>query len=175
MTRQNKPAKAHELFWVGDVDDDTLARLINEIREVQAEDPKALFDLWIKTGGGDFTVVAAFLDFVRVKKVNLVTTALGDVASAGLFLFGAGKVRRATKLTKFYFHKVCVNFDLDRDVNLPQMKVDSRNLEERHEESITILMSLYKLSRRAVEDLLDSEKRWTAKEMKVKGLIHEII
>ena len=168
-------AKAPELFWVGDVDDNALARLIDEITAIRKDDPKALFNLWIKTGGGDFTVVAAFLDFMRVKKINLITTALGDVSSAGVFLFGAGKARRATRLTKFYFHKVCVNFDVDRDVNLPQMKLDAKNLEERHEESVIMLMDLYRLDRGAVETLLNSERRWTAKEMKRKGLVDQVI
>lgn len=165
----------HEIFLVDSISDHSLAEVMRQMVEIQKQDKDALIDLWIKTDGGDFSAVPAFLDFVRLRRVNLVTTAFGDVGSSGVFLFGAGKRRRAAKLSEFIFHQVSLGFDSDESLNLSELNPIFGHLKELHNFSIDFLVELYKIKKKLATKLINKKKRLTAHKMLELGMVHEVL
>lgn len=173
--KENKLPVVYRVFWVGDVDDNNLLRVMNEINHAMSQDPgNYLIDLWIRTDGGQLNIAQAFLDFVRVNKVDLATTAFGQVSSAGTLIFGAGLVRRACRMSRFFFHKLYVpidscNLDIDDSNDL------HGSIKTQHKLSENLLKRLYKLSQEQIDFLVKKKRRWSPQQMKKMGIVDQII
>ncbi len=168
------PKVVHRIFWIGDVDDAHLERVIDQISPIIFEDPMAIIDLWIRSDGGPFNVAQAFLDFVRVNNVQLATTAFGYVSSAGTLIFGAGIVKQACRMSRFFFHKLYVpvepcNMDIDESSDLRD------SIRVQHRFSNDLLRRLYNLSQEQVDCLIKRKTRWSAQQMKKMGIVDQII
>ncbi len=174
MTKPKKKIRSHRIFWIGEVDEEHLAQIISQILEIKQEYPKATIDLWVLTEGGSLSVAKAFIDFVRVHEINLITTGFGTVDSAGTMIFGAGKVRRATQNCTLHFHELYVE-RCEESLTAKKSKLITDGLKRAQNDSVKLKMKLYQVSRKLIMKLIRSDRDWTAKQMLEMKMIHEII
>src|SRR3989344_8238743 len=79
------------LHLIGHIEDKKISELLTKIAELAIK-PQPI-SLFISSGGGDLAAALAFYAFVRGLKINLTTVAAGDVSSAAIVVWLAGKKR----------------------------------------------------------------------------------
>jgi ATP-dependent protease ClpP protease subunit len=98
--------------YLGMVNYATTERVVEEIRDLLLEDPKAGMTMLVTSAGGPSGTAMGFYDTVRsILKPNLTTIGTGDVDSSGIIIFLAGKKRYVTKNTTLLFHMAGGAFD----------------------------------------------------------------
>ena len=93
-----------EIVFLRDVTDSNVHNLIERILK---EGGLGGVRLYICSPGGALAPAISFYEFVRARNVDLEAIAIGEVSSAALFLFLAGKKekRKATRSAFFLLHK----------------------------------------------------------------------
>jgi ATP-dependent protease ClpP protease subunit len=101
--------KFKDYFICGNIDSDTVTNLFAALIESNEYKNFNILNLWISSEGGSVTDAFALIDLLNYhKKLNkyiIHTYALGEVASAGAFLFFIGKERIMFEKTRFFIHE----------------------------------------------------------------------
>ena len=84
---------SRELFFTGDVNDDTCTSLIKQLMYLEKEDEDAPVKLYISSPGGVIDSGLALYDYLRMVKNPIQTICIGLAASMGAILFLAGDER----------------------------------------------------------------------------------
>lgn len=118
---------------------------------------------------------AMFYDFIRIKNINLTTIGLGNVDSAALTIFLAGRMRKASRHTLFLIHNVARSFD-------SHTSFDSREFDFLHQDMERLQKMMDQIIVENTGKNLEDIKACglhpvslTAEEAKEFGLIEEII
>lgn len=98
---------AHRRYYLfGEIDHETVLPAVEVLVRCCEANPSAPFHLYLNTGGGSVADAMALCDTIREQPYTVTGIALGEVASAGLFLLGACDVRAATPSTWFLWHSI---------------------------------------------------------------------
>lgn len=166
-----------EVYWIGEVNDENMQRVMGEIRKLQSESNEKI-RLYIHSRGGRGSIGRGFYDWVRLKKIPLETIGIGEVNSAAILILLAGIKRKATINTHFEIHEVGKGYRVEAEFTLPQLK----EIVSRHELACdSYCQILGKETKIPIKELLEIVKEdrkdliLTVKEAKEKGLIEEII
>lgn len=97
------PARRNLAFW-GDVTQQSVLPIISQIVELEhrANEP---IKIHLNTDGGSLTAALALYDVMRMVKSEIVITATGMCASAGLIILAGADKRYATKNAQFFYHQ----------------------------------------------------------------------
>lgn len=164
-----------EVYWIGDVNDENLKKIIEEIRKLKEESNESI-RLYVNSSGGAIPDGKGFYDWVRSKKIQLETVGIGKVASAAILVFLAGQKRKATKNTIFLIHNVLRRYGKETYTPIKTEEISS----EIRVESILfseIIAKETKITKKEALRIIKGNEHMllTAKEAKDKGLIDEII
>ncbi len=88
-------------YFYGIIDQDTAGMFIDKVLEAEC-DAGAKLRIFISSGGGDPQAAMGLYDWLQLREAD--TVAFGDVASAAVPLFLAGKVRTALPNARFLIH-----------------------------------------------------------------------
>lgn len=86
-----------------DIEYDSIGWLIQEIQKMRDSGEETI-TLFICSPGGSASPAVGFYDWIRAEKINLITVAIGQVASAALFVFLSGAKRKALLHSIFLMH-----------------------------------------------------------------------
>ena len=78
------------VFLQGQVDDDSAALVVAQLRYLMAEDPKADIHLYINSPGGSVTAGMGIYDLMQGVSCDVATYCIGQAASMGALLLTAG-------------------------------------------------------------------------------------
>lgn len=164
-----------EFYWIGDINDENLRKIIDEIRKSQKKKNESI-RLYVNSGGGSIPDGKAFYDWVRSKKIQLETIGWGEVVSSAILIFLAGQKRKATKNTTFLIHNALTTY---RKGAYNPIQNEEISLKSKVESAIfsEIIAKETKITKQEALRLIRGKKHMllTAKEAKDKGLIDEII
>jgi ATP-dependent protease ClpP protease subunit len=90
-----------DIYFSGRVNQENLNLLKDQIL---SENPQEEIKIYISSGGGSLTAAIAFYEWIRIKKIDITTIAVGNVSSAAVILFLAGERRVATACSSFLIH-----------------------------------------------------------------------
>lgn len=88
-------------YFYGIIDQDTVGEFIDKVLLAEC-DAGAQLRIYISSGGGDPQAAMGLYDWLQLREAD--TVAMGDVASAAVPLFLAGKVRTALPNARFLIH-----------------------------------------------------------------------
>ena len=82
------------VFVSGEVEDDMANAVVAQLLFLQAEDPEKEISMYINSPGGSVTAGLAILDTMKMIKCPVATYCVGQAASMGAILLGAGEKGR---------------------------------------------------------------------------------
>ena len=97
------PARRNIAFWT-DVSHISVLPIISQIIELEHRE-KAPIKIHLNTDGGSLHAALALYDVMRMVDSEIVITATGMCASAGLMLLAGGDKRYCTKNAQFFYHQ----------------------------------------------------------------------
>ena len=97
------PGRRNLAFW-SDVSQQTVLPIISQIIELEHRE-KAPIKIHLNTDGGSLHAALALYDVMNMVSSEIIITATGMCASAGLILLAAGSKRYCTKNTQFFYHQ----------------------------------------------------------------------
>ena len=105
--------KKQELFIFGDIDKHIAKKVIKQLKYFANKDlEKKIITIYICSEGGCVNSAMAIYDEICLTKKNktIVTVAVGEVASAAIFVLAAGDKRYAYENASFMIHPFVHNF-----------------------------------------------------------------
>lgn len=165
------------IHWMGGVNNDSYARVTGAIKEMVSQNPKALVTLIVTSPGGPTGVAMSFFDLMKsVYRPNLQTIGAGDVDSAGIILFLAGRERFLTPNTTMLLHLAGRNFDSTRRFSTADMESILKEDTLKDYQYAQIVASVSgKLTTQDVLELMAKNTVLTAEEAVNLGLAHQIL
>jgi ATP-dependent protease ClpP protease subunit len=160
------------------VSQDASARTLGTIKKLMEEDPDGTIRLVITSAGGRTGVALGFYDLVRdMLKAPLETVGSGDVDSAGIILFMAGRKRFLTKNTTMLLHLAGRTFDGSKRFSTAEMESMLREdkLKDFQYASVVAENSGGRLSAENVLELMRNETVLTPPEAVRWGIAHGIV
>ena len=97
------PARRNIAFWT-DVTQVSVLPIISQIVELEHRE-KAPIKIHLNTDGGSLHAALALYDVMQMVESEIVVTATGMCASAGLILLAGGDKRYCTKNAQFFYHQ----------------------------------------------------------------------
>lgn len=166
--------KDHPAFhWLASVDESHYVAFMDELKKVSKKGklPDKIV-LYLNNVGGDLSVAWAFYDFFRLSGIHLVTIASGDIESAAVTLFLAGKERYASQFSSFLVHdpELTVHSALTKR-NVDRTRAHVLSIHERH---IEIIARETGLDKEEVDELCFHAAPITVERAKELGIVHEI-
>jgi ATP-dependent protease ClpP protease subunit len=104
-------------YFYGIIDQDTVGMFIDKVLFAEC-DAGSQLRVFISSGGGDPQAAMGLYDWLQLREAD--TVAMGDVASAAVPLFLAGKVRTALPNARFLIHPGYAYLEgkyIDRDID----------------------------------------------------------
>lgn len=130
--------------------------------------------LYLNSSGGDLDIAWSLYDYVRLSGLHLVTIGVGDVESAAVLLFLAGKERYASKSSSFLIHGPVLelhNAELSES-NIEQTKLHVLSMHYRY---LKVLSKVTGLSKKEMIALAKGASPFPAKRAKELGIVHHIV
>lgn len=169
-----------EISLMGRIDVERIEKIQREITEALKTHPNEEITLILSSPGGGLGPALAFYEWVRLKNIPLTTIAIGEVSSAAVIVFLAGKKRLATTHTFFCLHK---GGTLKEDIILFLKRfIDPKRSQEEREgwkiyrkTKVEIYKKETKLPEKEIKRALSGFLYLNPQEAKERGLISEII
>jgi len=169
-----------EVYFMGTINVESLTELIKEILLLYNQNPNEEITLLMTSWGGSISLALSFYEWVKIKNIPLVTVAIGEVSSAGMFLFLSGKKRKATSNSFFILHK---GGSVKSDLLMlflwffsHERYLDEKDWWRKVREIIKeILKKETKLSPEEIKKSLNRHLTLWPEEAKSLGIVHEII
>ncbi len=172
---------SREVYFSDKVNSKSISQIREKIDSLYEKNKTQEIVLYISSGGGSGVAAISFFEWIRIKKIPLVTVAVAEVSSAAITLFLAGTLRKATTKSWFLIHpggtiRGDLTLMLGKIISLRRSKEDE--VWKEHYESIVI-----NLIKERTNIPADLAKRIMTKsflllnplEGKKLGLVHEII
>jgi ATP-dependent Clp protease, protease subunit len=96
-------------LWAGDIND----AFLSSLHEWYWKDGMADLPLFLYTQGGDVGVAAAAVDLILANKKPTTIVAVGEVGSAGVVVYLAGRRRYCTQNARFFLHPSTATGQMD--------------------------------------------------------------
>lgn len=106
--------------FIGEINSQNINTLINYINSIKNLTPNDTLIININSTGGNVSDGIAIYNTIKKLPCNVITHNLGDVSSAAILLYIAGKTRTAADISKFMIHPIVLN--LNRICNYYQIK-----------------------------------------------------
>ena len=167
-----------EIDWIGEVNEENMQKVIEQIRRLQREKSSEPIWLYITSEGGKGSIGRAFYEWVQVNNPRLETIGVGKVSSAAILILLAGRTRKATPNTIFEIHEIGKGSKKEIEFTLPQMKEVIAEMELSANYYCKIVSKKTKISKNELIDVVKKDLKdllLTAEEAKEKGIIDEII
>lgn len=108
---EQEQGKSRVLRLIGDVDGETIDRLLRDVGDLMDENRKEEVTLYLASGGGSVPAGLAFYEFIRMNDVPLTVIGVGEIASIAVIIWLAGKKRKVSKRSFFLIHQVGSDFE----------------------------------------------------------------
>lgn len=160
--------------WFGDVNKESLSRVLKEIIHLHKENPSGEIALLITSTGGDLQAAFAFYDLISGLNISLTTIALGETDSAAIIVFAAGKKRLVSPHTTMFFHQASRSYN----GNVPARLIRAAGEEvadlERWSCEVISSVSTGKVDPGTISNWRRDERHILAEEMLLHGIAHEL-
>lgn len=113
--------------FIGEINTDNINALNNCVNSIENLTSNDTLTININSTGGNVSSGIAIFNIVKKLSCNVVTHNLGEVSSAAILLYMAGKTRTAADISKFIIHPLTMN--LNTTCNYYQLKELFSNLE----------------------------------------------
>jgi len=163
------------LHFEGSVEERNIGDLIERIEKAILGDLSQEIELSIVSLGGKFEYAVAFFDWVRIRGIRLTTIAVGEVASAGIYIFLAGQKRKAGKNCVFFFHESSQLFRSETRLFTTEIERLGKELVHDQERGNRIVSEVTGLDVATVRTFETAERRLSAAEAVRLGIAHEIV
>lgn len=158
------------VFWSGSIDYESLEKIIKEIHSFdEARD----FVLVIASPGGDIDAALAFYDYAKSlihENVVIRTVALGEVSSAALVVFMAGKERYVADLAYSSFHPITRRYYQDVGFEATHLDEQKRLVDFKTSVFKKIILEKSTMSADELEQLMKDRDMLDAIAMLEKGI-----
>ena len=166
--------RGHPVFhWLASVDESHYVTFMDELKKTSkgGKLPDKVV-LYLNNVGGDLSIAWAFYDFFRISGIHLVTIASGNIESAAVTLFLAGKERYASQFSSFLVHdpELTAHSALTKR-NVEQTRDHVLSMHERH---VEIISRETGLDKERVDELCLDASPITVESAKELGIVHEI-
>lgn len=94
-----------EVYLIGKIDEKNINKAREGVLKAWKENPEKEIILFICSGGGKGDIAISFYEWIKLKKIPLVTIAIGQVSSAAIIVFLSGRKRKATPHSWFLVHR----------------------------------------------------------------------
>ena len=166
------------VLWAGKIEESGLTRVFERMLELTQQDPKKEIFLLVSSPGGSASAGFCFYDTARVlwDGPQLITVGSGNISSAAITVWLAGKHRILTENATLFFH------DARRHMGTGAYDVDelgsarqSLGTDRKIYMDILEQASRGKLERNKIAELLRKPRTYTAKQILKMGFADEII
>lgn len=160
----------NEIFFTGDIQDDSAHVFVRKLRELEKEyidkyDKNII--LYLNSFGGSCTSGLRMYEALRKTTLNIVALAEGYVASSGTIVLLGCATRKATRYTQFLVHPISGgNYN-----TLPNNRSYLKFMENIND----IYLEIYKEHTSITSTMMEVETYLTATQAKELNLIQEII
>jgi ATP-dependent protease ClpP protease subunit len=157
-----------------EINGQSLAALTEAINVAKYDDIRKI-EINMCTPGGDLEIALAMYDMIKLTRTHIVTKAWGEVASAGLIVFGAGDSRLSAAHTTFTLHEITTSIE---DASTKMLEETTKEMQRLRKIWINITCKTFKnASIEDIEKMLyqNQDTALTAKEAKTLGLVDKII
>ena len=155
------------------VNSETCQSLIDHCNTLMNQKVGRLYILFNSTGG-QLNDAFTIYNYLRAIPIEIITHNIGSVSSMANIPFLAGKIRKATQNSSFFFHGVHVTIPSPKDIYKPELLEYISDIENAELRMKQVMLSCTKLSESEVDDLLGSPKHYNAQFALEKGIIDEI-
>lgn len=169
-----QPESTTFLSFVGMIDSgsiNNLLRIVND--QVQQRQTKHIV-LLISSPGGDTTAAFAAYNVLRNVKADLTTFNIGNVDSAAMLLFCAGKERYALQGTRFLIHGNSFNPPPNMQMDSALMDAQLQQLKSLNQMVIRVVSETAKKKDAEIEAAVHSQAILTPEQAKVWGIVQEV-
>jgi ATP-dependent protease ClpP protease subunit len=166
------------LEWTTTINQDMSNKIMSQIRTLLKRDSSEDINLIITSPGGPTGVSLSFFDLMtKVVRPNLCTIGSGDVDSAAIIIFLAGKKRILTKNTTLLLHLAGRTFSNSKRLTTVEMSsiLKEDTLKDRQYASVLAQASGGKLSQYKALKLMEKGVVLEPKDAVRYGLAHKII
>lgn len=108
----------HSITHIGDINDNFVISIMNIVGSLNPL--PNIIRINISSGGGSIRSGITAYNYLKQLPCIIHTHNLGEVSSAAILPFLAGKVRTADEISKFVFHPA--TFDLNETISYPRLK-----------------------------------------------------
>jgi ATP-dependent Clp protease, protease subunit len=137
------------IYLIEEITDETAIHVLESLHTLEKEDPNKDIVVYIKSCGGDFSVLAALHDAFEACVCRVATVGIGEVKSAGamLLMSGDANLRFIYPLTRVMLHQLQSNTggsinDLRREMN--ELEIAQQMLEQFIKAHCNIPIELFK-------------------------------
>jgi len=145
---------SREVYLMEEVNTGNVKKIQEEIKKLWGKDGSKDIFLFVCSPGGSPSIGIAFYDWVKSKKISLVTIGMGRVDSAAIPIFLSGVKRKATPHTGFLIHPIFRVWEKPFSLSEKDMREAAQDLE---------------LSSHHLEDILKRETKIPDSELNQKG------
>src|SRR5205085_8826108 len=93
----------------GNIDPNTLTQLVNTVNSQLCTNNVGILKVLISSGGGDVDTAINIYSYLKNVPIEVETIGFGQIDSAAILIFLAGKRRYAVKDTRFFLHEISLN------------------------------------------------------------------
>ena len=138
----NVDVKNRRLFLYGDIDEDTIGKLIKGILILESNNIDKPIEIIMSSCGGDEYEMLAAYDVIKNCKCHVITVAVGKLMSAAPLIFAAGDERIAYLNTWFMFHESSYGIEAKHT----DIKAEAKHYEEIEQQWCDLMALHTKLS-----------------------------
>jgi len=171
MTSQSTP----EVHLIGDVNDENIKKLFNDVSKLFKEDPGRIIRLYISSNGGIVKLAFAFFNWVRLAGIKLETIVLGGADSAAVLILLSGDIRKAAKYSLITIHNISRKANKGTSLQPDEAISLAESMKKVQLISDNIIVERTGRTIQEVKDHQNKDIPFTAEEAKEFGLVHEVI
>ncbi|MFA6097787.1 MAG: ATP-dependent Clp protease proteolytic subunit [Candidatus Paceibacterota bacterium] len=173
MTKTKDKPKEVILNWIGEIKEDKLGKIIEQIQQALKKNKKATFKMYLQSGGGQSETGLAFYKWVKLNKIDLTVVGLSMIASSATVVFLSGKKRICTSETYFLFHRI--QWQLTNKQSGPYDMEESVELMNMQKKQFEALYKKMNFSEQELQKITREGIIFTAEEARERGIVDEII
>lgn len=164
------------IFLTGEINQDTINKVIIEMKYLEAIDPKKDIKLYIDSYGGEVASCFALCDFISTLKCDVATYALGVAMSAGAVILSSGTKgkRYVQEHTNIMIHPV-QHMDISVQRSFPDHRIDFKYTEVLNNILITMLSKNCGIYRENIKRDIDRDFYLFGEEAVEYGLADKVI
>ena len=162
------------IVFIGSAIDDTIANLIiAQLLFLESEDPEKDVHIYINSPGGSVTAGLAIYDTIQYVKPDVSTLCIGQAASMGALLLGAGTIgkRYALPHSRILIHQPLGGFQ----GQATDIDIQAREILRLREELNNILAKHTKQALKKIQQDTERDYYMGGQEAKDYGIIDEVV